>query len=282
MISKEELNRVAQQTGLSLYQQEKDYLLKLFLHFYYKKYDDAIFKGGTCLKYLFGVDRFSEDLDFNINEVNKNPNSNKLRGIFNVCSEPKVTTGNKVLNPSQTNKFKEQVHHTLEKFKELGITYYFRKEEEFIDSYTCTIGVEGPLFNGEKQTQNKFRIDAGYRTGTFKMPEWKIIKSEYPETTENILIQTMNLQEIFVEKIITLVNRKKGRDLYDVWFMNNAGITLDKKLLSKKADKENVKLDFIKICTKQEYERDMSKLTNKVIPYEQVKKEVVEFLQEKS
>jgi uncharacterized protein len=248
MMSKEALNRVAQQTGLSLYQQEKDYLLKLFLHFYYKKYDDAIFKGGTCLKYLFGLDGFSEDLDFNIKKVNK---------------------------------FKEQVHKTLEKFEEVGMMYSFRKEEEFIDSYTCTIGVEGPLFTGEKQTQNKFRIDAGYRVGTFKIPEWRIIKSEYPETTENILVQIMNLQEIFVEKIITLFNRKKGRDLYDIWFISNGGITLDKKLLKKKAAKEKVKLDFGRICTKQEYERDMSKLTRKVIPYEQVKKEVMGFLEEK-
>ena len=59
---------VSQATGLNLYQQEKEYLLKLFLYFYYKRYNDAIFKGGTCLKFLFGLDRFSEDLDFNVNE----------------------------------------------------------------------------------------------------------------------------------------------------------------------------------------------------------------------
>jgi len=245
MISKEELNRIAKQSGLNLYQQEKDYMLKLFLHFYFKKYNDALFKGGTCLKYLFGVDRFSEDLDFNINDVKK---------------------------------FQEQVHKTLEKFKEIGINFHFIKEEKFEDSYTCSIGVEGPLFEGNSQTQNKFRIDAGYRTGTFKKPEWKIIKSDYPETTENILTFIMNFQEIFVEKIITLINRKKGRDLYDVWFMSNAGIKLDKELLKKKAAKEKVQLDFNKICTKQEYERDMLKLTNQVIPYEQVKKDVMKLI----
>lgn len=247
MISKEELNRIASKTGLNLYQQEKDYVLKLFLHFYYKKYEQAVFKGGTCLKYLLGVDRFSEDLDFNIKKVEE---------------------------------FKEQVHSTLQRIKELGINHHFIKEEIFADSYTCTIGVEGPLFAGTAQTQNRFRIDAGYRTGTLQKPEWKMIQSEYPETTQNIMAVVMNVQEILAEKVIALVNRKKGRDLYDIWFMLNAKIKLDKNLLKKKAQKEKVILDFSKICSSQEYERDMSKLTSRVIPYEQVKREVLLFLQE--
>ncbi len=242
MISKEELNRIASQTGLHLYQQEKDYLLKLFLYFYYKNYHDAVFKGGTCLKYLLGLDRFSEDLDFNIKDVKK---------------------------------FQMHVHTIIKKMNMLGMNYYFIKEEKFKDSYTCTIGVEGPLFTGVKQTQNKFRIDAGYRTGTFKNPEWKLFKSEYPETTDNILALVMNFEELLAEKIVALLNRKKGRDLYDVWFMLHAGIPLNQELLKKKAGKERMKLDFSRICTKDEYERDMSKLTTRVIPYDQVKKEVI-------
>jgi Uncharacterized conserved protein len=66
VISIQQLRRIGQKTGLNPYQQEKDYLLKLFLYSYFKKFDDAVFKGGTCIKYLFGLDRFSEDLDFNI------------------------------------------------------------------------------------------------------------------------------------------------------------------------------------------------------------------------
>lgn len=247
MISKEELNRIASRTWLNLYQQEKDYVLKLFLYFYYKKYDDAVFKGGTCLKYLLGIDRFSEDLNFNIKKVEE---------------------------------FKEQVHTTMQRIKELGINHHFIKEEIFTDSYACTIGVEGPLFAGTAQTQNRFQIDAGYRTGTLEKPEWKIIKSEYPETTQNIMAVIMKVQEILAEKVTALVNRKKGRDLYDIWFMFNANIKLDKNLLKKKAQKEKVTLDFSKICSQQEYERDMSKLTDRVIPYEQVKKEVLQFLRE--
>lgn len=246
MISREQLNQIAQRTGLSLYQQEKDYLLKLFLYFYYQRYQDAIFKGGTCLKYLLGLDRFSEDLDFNLRK-----------------GKP----------------FKEQVRKTLEEIKKTGVNYYFLKEEEFINSYACEIGFEGPLFTGSRQTQNRFRIDAGYRTGTFRKPEWKVIKSEYPEIPDNFLVLTMNLQEILTEKIVALFNRSKGRDFYDLWFMIGVGVPLDRDLLKKKVAKEKVKLDWAKICTKQDYERDLTKLTDKVPSYELVKKGVMESLQ---
>ena len=66
MISREQLIKIGKTTGLHLYQQEKDYMLKLFLYTYFRLFEDAVFKGGTCIKYVFGLDRFSEDLDFNL------------------------------------------------------------------------------------------------------------------------------------------------------------------------------------------------------------------------
>ncbi len=244
MISKEQLLGIAQQTGWALYQQEKDYMLKLFLYFYYKKFGEAVFKSGTCLKYQLGIPRFSEDLDFNI-------------------QKPLI--------------FKEQVKQVLADWTAIGLKSYFMKEELFADAYTCEIGVEGPLFTGTKQTQNKFRIDAGYRTGTLLKPEWKLIKSEYPETEDQFLVLSMALPEILVEKVLALSHRRKGRDLYDIWFMKNAGVVLDKGLLKKKFRREKKKMT-ITIPTKQEYERDISRLALKVIPYKQVKKEVEELL----
>jgi len=40
---------------------------------------------------------------------NKNPNRSKLRGIFNVYDESKVTASSGVLDPSQTNKTADDV-----------------------------------------------------------------------------------------------------------------------------------------------------------------------------
>ena len=245
MISKEELVKIAGQTELPLYQQEKDYFLKLFIYSYYRHFQDAIFKGGTCLKYLLGLERFSEDLDFNI-------------------KEPTV--------------FKKQVKAVLKDMQRVGINSYFLNEELFADSYTCEIGFAGPLYQGTKQTQNKFRIDAGYRSGTVMKPAWKLIKSEYPETGENFLVLAMDLQEMMVEKIMALCGRKKGRDLYDLWFLISAGIPLNQSLLQKRAKKEHLAISASALVSKSDYLRDMSRLSRRVIPYEQIRKEVLKLL----
>ncbi|MBI5871693.1 nucleotidyl transferase AbiEii/AbiGii toxin family protein [archaeon] len=240
MISKEQLNRIAIKSGLSLYQQEKDYLLKLFLYYYYKHNDHAVFKGGTALKYLFGLNRFSEDLDFNIKNVKK---------------------------------FQEEVKGVLKELELVGIQTYSIKEEIFKDAYTSEIGFQGPLYKGTNQTRNRFRIDAGYRLGTLKKPEWKIVKNEYPETEGAILILCMAFEEIFTEKIIALQEREKGRDMYDLWFLINKGVCFDQDLLHKKAKRQHLKIK-LHFPDKTAYERDLSRLTTRVIPYGQVRKAI--------
>ncbi len=237
MISKQQLKEIAGQTGLSLYHQEKDYLLKLFLFNYYKKFDEAIFKGGTCIKYLFGLDRFSEDLDFNT----RNP-----------------------------KKFKKQAEKTLEQIGLAGIKTEIKRSELFKDAVTFEITAQGPLFNGTSQTINKFTIDAGYRLGTMAKPEWNTIKSEYPETPNNFLVKTLSEKEILAEKIAAMFSRAKGRDLFDAWFLLKKGVPFDKKLFKKKAAKAKARIDFEKIATRKEYENDLSKLAKRTIPYEEI------------
>lgn len=245
MMSKGELNRIAEQSGLTLYQQEKDYLLKLFLAFYYNKYESAVFKGGTCLKYLFDLDRFSEDLDFNVR---------------------------------QPRQFQKEVGEVIASLAFIGIRAFFKKEELFPDAYTCEIRFQGPLYKGTGQTENKFRIDAGYRTGTLKQPEWKFIQSPYPETKQQFLVKVMNMEELFVEKILALLNRDKGRDLYDVWFLLQAKVCFNKELFEKKRQKEKIVLKTISIPSKEVYEHDMLRLTAKVPSYDLVKKDVMPLL----
>lgn len=244
MISKEELKKITGKSNLNMYQQEKDYLLKLFLYHYYKKFDHAVFKGGTCIKYLYGLDRFSEDLDFNLKVPPK--------------------------------RFGDEVKKTLKEIRLLGINNYFIKEEIFKDAYTCEIAFWGPLSNRSEQTRNKFRIDAGKRTGIINEPGWELITSEYPETPQNFLILVMEEHEILAEKIISLVERNKGRDLYDVWFLLKKGVRVDRKLIEKKAERKQIltKIKPGNFPTRREYERDIKRLTFKVIPYEQIIKDI--------
>lgn len=243
MISKKELTEIAKKTGLPLYQQEKDYLLKLFLFNYFKRFDDAILKGGTCIKYLFGANRFSEDLDFNI---------------------------------TSPERFKKQVRIVLKQIELIGIKNHIKKEETFENAYTVEISFQGPLFVKGKFSSNKFRIDAGYRSGTIRKPEWKMISSEYAETTSNFLIKSMNEEEMLAEKFLAVFERKKGRDLFDAWFLIKKGVKLDKKLIEKKMKKlnKNIEINLSKIVSEKEYERDISKLSKTIVPYKQIVNEL--------
>jgi uncharacterized protein len=246
MISLNELKKITKISGLNIYQQEKDYLLKLFLYFYYKAFEDAIFKGGTCIKYLYGLPRFSEDIDFNITIL------------------PET--------------FQKQIHSNIKKIELIGIKTYFIKEETFKHAYTCEIGFHGPLYQGTEQTRNKIRIDAGKRIGTILPAEWKLIQSEYPEIKTNFLVKAMHEEEMLVEKIISLINRKKGRDLYDVWFLLEKKVPINNELFYQKTSK---KFSMKTIPNEQEYNRDIEKLANRVISYNQIIKTIEKKLKNK-
>ncbi|MEI6797478.1 MAG: nucleotidyl transferase AbiEii/AbiGii toxin family protein [Methanomassiliicoccales archaeon] len=243
MISVRQLREISRKTGLNLCQQEKDYFLKMFLFTYYRTHQGAVFKGGTCLRYLFGIERFSEDLDFNL------------------IASPEL--------------FAAQVKKVLKDLELIGIASRFTREESLEQAFSCEIGFAGPLFMEDGKTKNKIRIDAGTRTGMRREPNWRLIPSEYPETKDQFLLLAMGEEEMLVEKAIALMERKKGRDLYDVWFLLKRGLQFDRQLFIEKSRRvfrpEN-------IISKEGYERDMKPLMRRVIPYEQVAREVIEGL----
>jgi len=67
MITKEILEETAKQKGLLNKEHiEKDYFQDLLLFNLYKQTNLLVFKGGTALYKLYGLQRFSEDLDFSL------------------------------------------------------------------------------------------------------------------------------------------------------------------------------------------------------------------------
>ena len=65
MISKYELKRFARAQKLTLHQQEQHYIQTAIIQgIYISIANELIFKGGTALFFFYGLNRFSEDLDF--------------------------------------------------------------------------------------------------------------------------------------------------------------------------------------------------------------------------
>jgi len=65
MISRQELAEIKERKKTNLYYEEKEYLQYIFLNAI-SKYDNFVFKGGTCLRICYGLERASEDLDFHL------------------------------------------------------------------------------------------------------------------------------------------------------------------------------------------------------------------------
>lgn len=66
MLTKSQLNQLAKNFQIDNFTLFREYLQLVFLNYFYqeKQAEKIYFKGGTCLRLLYGSPRFSEDLDF--------------------------------------------------------------------------------------------------------------------------------------------------------------------------------------------------------------------------
>jgi len=65
MLTRAQIQRLAQRNGIGLQAQERDYVQHLLLFRLYRRTQALIFKGGTALRVVHRGNRYSEDLDFN-------------------------------------------------------------------------------------------------------------------------------------------------------------------------------------------------------------------------
>jgi predicted nucleotidyltransferase component of viral defense system len=243
MISKEELVELKQKRKISLYYLEKEYLQYIFLKAISKYSDSIVFKGGTCLRLCYGLERASEDLDF----------STSL----------------------SVSVLKDIINKSLKEFEYLGIEHFNLIEKEFEGNIRFEIKFKGPLYSGNLNSTNNLKIDFNKNKVFFKTA--KVI----PQVFSDVLTFTLVVlaeKEILAEKIRALVNRKQARDLYDLWILLGKKVEIDKELIKNKLKEEKVNLNNVKIISREEYDLDLRNLLDYIPDYEQVKKEVLEFL----
>ena len=65
MLTRAQIQRLAQRHSIGVQTQERDYIQHLLLFLLYSKSQSLVFKGGTALRIVYKGNRYSEDLDFN-------------------------------------------------------------------------------------------------------------------------------------------------------------------------------------------------------------------------
>jgi predicted nucleotidyltransferase component of viral defense system len=221
-------------------------------------FDKAAFYGGTALRIFYGLDRFSEDLDFSLLETNPNFS---LEPYFSVIISEFQSLG---INVSIREK---------EKKSKTAIESAFLKSE--------TIWKELVLEDIVKQTGIKSNKTIKIKIEVDRLPpldfetEQKLLLRPY-----SFYVKCFNRSSLFAGKMHALLfrkwkNRIKGRDWYDLEWYIRKGIPLDiGHFLQRAKDTGDWRADSI---TQEQILQLLHDKLN-LISIEQVKTDVIRFI----
>lgn len=171
-------------------------------------FEKAAFYGGTCLRIMHGLNRYSEDMDFSL--LRKDEKFN-IEDYF-----PSIITEFKALGRDVTIKKKDKRN-------------FGKVESAFLKD---TTEVYDLTFQTEKSLKIKIEVDTmpplGFDT------EQKLLLRPF-----SFMVRCFTLPALFAGKMHALVfrgwkNRVKGRDWYDFeWYVRN-GVELDFKHLQER------------------------------------------------
>lgn len=193
LIDRRELLEEARERNVSLQMVEKDYVLGWLL-VGFSKFDSLVFKGGTALSKIYFPKtwRLSEDLDFAFT-------GKDFSLLLNDVSKT-----------------------LLELQKQSGTLFEVRNQFTNPDYLQLKIRYKALL------SINWAKVDATREGAMDEIQERKpkTTYSDYPDFT----VRVESLEEIFAEKLRSLMERKKCRDYYDVWRLCSTEFAREKLL----------------------------------------------------
>ncbi len=206
MITADKIRKMARNKKFPAGVIEKDYALSWLLYGIYSSEmkDILVFKGGTALSKIYfpKIWRLSEDLDFTVVD---NAHASKIKPMLDDCFG--------ALNEKS------------------GMAFSLSEFHSTAGHIIATAQFIGPL------GKNSIRIDISLDETLVEVPFRKKISDEYPDI-EKLDILVYSLDEIFAEKLRSIIQRGKSRDYFDVWMLLNKG----------NFDKAKIKELFIKKC----------------------------------
>ena len=202
-------------------QLEKNYLQTLILYELSNCFSGTlIFKGGTALSMFYGLNRFSEDLDFTyIGEINRTTTISSL---------------DKALN-------RINALYELGKIKRRGTK----------TSLDIELHIKGPLY-GKRKIEQALELNLSMRETLLIKYDTLELSSIYPDIPM-FIVPVMNPKEILAEKVRALLTRKnvKARDVYDIYYLiKHKQIPIDKELINKKLELYGLKFSSRKLLEK--------------------------------
>lgn len=225
------LQSFADKFGIDRVSVLREYLQVVFVNELYALAgsEKLIFKGGTSLRLMYGSNRFSEDLDFTAEMDEKN-----IRQVSDaaIVEMDKIVFGVKI----------EDVESRA------GISRRIIFKPDFISQNLV------------------IKLDFSMRELVVR-PKRGVIQTQLPVVSSR-LVTYLDEVEVLSEKVRAVMNRAKGRDIYDMWFLLNRGVGFEIDLIQKKLDFYKEKFDFNGLLRRIDLwnERDLEEDVRRFLP----------------
>ena len=245
MLTRAQIQRLAQRNGIGLQAQERDYLQHLLLYWVFQRAAPLVFplvfKGGTALRIVYRGNRYSEDLDFN--------------------------------SPEEVPQLRALWQNVIKDLEAFGARGEMRNEWVGEVGYSFDVSYQGPLYDGRDRTKGKVRVDLNRRAEQVEVQR-ELVSPEYDDLRP-FVIPAMSKAHMLAEKVRALLTRGKPRDLYDYWLLTQQEVRVDIPLVNQKLALYDMTYHptlFAQALEKiqPEWERDLRPLLPQFIPWETI------------
>ena len=249
MLTRQQLQRIAQRESIGLQAQERDYLQFLILSLVYARSQDLVFKGGTALRIVYHGGRYSEDLDFN---------------AFGSATETQ-----------------QLWNDVVDDLKRYGIEAELRQAWQGEQSYSFDVSYRGPLYDGRDATKGKVRVDLNLRDEATETQR-ELVSSAYDDVRP-FVATVLTPYHLLADKVRALLMRGKPRDVYDLWLMQTKGWRMDRALVERKLELHELQFSphLVQAAldrAARDWDRDLRPLLAQVIPFNDARSAVVTYL----
>ncbi|MCK4406522.1 MAG: nucleotidyl transferase AbiEii/AbiGii toxin family protein [Bacteroidales bacterium] len=225
-----EIQKIAKELRIEEEVIDKNWILGHFLNAMFSFSDisdNFVFKGGTCLKKNYFQDyRFSEDLDFTLLDETFVINELFFKRIIGLTEQ---NSGAKFY----LKNIKPQIHKDIPQGYEVTVLFWgaFHKPNQVILPVN--------------RWQTKIKLDISFSEKIIVKPELKNISHSYSDSEIiSSLVPVYPLNEIVAEKLRSLLQRNRPRDIYDLYYLSEIIPTTDYSdivgILKQKSENKNI------------------------------------------
>lgn len=227
-------------------------------------FDNAAFYGGTCLRIFYGLNRFSEDLDF---ALIKNDSDFNLDKYFPSLEKEFKSYGIEISVESKLKSFDSNVQSAFIKRNTYVLLMSFFPNNDDVKKVITN-----------QKIKIKFEVDTENPLGFSVETKFRLLPSPYE-------VKVFDESTLFAGKIHAIIcrnykNHVKGRDYYDYLFYISKASFFNLEYLKNKLRNTNdefrnvdITLDKVKELLRERFEN---------VDYESAKEDVINFISDKN